>query len=185
MAIFSLFLETKPPLPQEEDDEDADEVDISWEDLNMSEEIKSPQPLVVPVIVTSQAEQESEPNPPFETATTKDPSPVRTVTVQQVDRRVEVEERHGANSKSQSNQGSRQVCKGKEFASDQFSATKQSSSGYQHQFSKSSRNESAYSKSFVGAEQTVEEQGLGASRIKSQFSTEEQVIICKLQGYGR
>ncbi|ODN03618.1 Myosin light chain kinase, smooth muscle [Orchesella cincta] len=58
--------------------------EISWEDLDMSDELSVPTPLVVPVIVTSQADQETEPSPPLETARSKEPSPIRTVEVMQV-----------------------------------------------------------------------------------------------------
>ncbi|CAL8094223.1 unnamed protein product [Orchesella dallaii] len=59
--------------------------DISWEDLDMSDEISVPHPLVVPVIVTSQADQETEVGPPIESAFSKEPSPIRTVEVKQVE----------------------------------------------------------------------------------------------------
>lgn len=54
LYIFLLLIKTKLEAATNEDDDE-----ISWEDLDISEGIKSPQPLVVPVIVTSQPESDT------------------------------------------------------------------------------------------------------------------------------
>ncbi len=129
-----------------------DDLDISWEDLNMTEEIRSPQPLVVPVIVTSQAEQEREPSPSFETAMAKEMSPIRTVKVKQVDKQ--------ESDKQISKESLSGILKSRQDSTDYNQRT---SSKPSHK--KSSMDESAFTKSFAGAKQIDDTAVQGTSNV--------------------
>lgn len=146
-----LFFFVLPKILESSSTNEDDDFDISWEDLNMSEEIRSPQPLVVPVIVTSQAEQESEPSP-FETTMAKEMSPIRTVKVKQVDKQ--------ESDKQFSNESLSGILKNRQDSTDYNQRT---SSKPSHK--KSSMNESAFTKSFAGAKQIDDASMQGTSNV--------------------
>lgn len=156
----------------------------------MSEEIKRAKPLVVPVIVTSHAEQEVEPSPPLQMAMTKEPSPVRPVVV------VKEIDNEGDLSATQKLQRSNSVCSEESDSpiNNHQEQVKQCSFKDRSAIKSSPRNESAFPKSFAGAKQTIEDphemrktRGVSPSiKMKSQLwsgssSSAKQVatVICK------